>query len=82
MTRRNKRVSVAIQPPGRLPVGPGLGPVLDPTTLDFGHHAGRTIEELMRIVPDYLLWLATDPVGARYRAEIARILDRVADPER
>lgn len=56
------------------PVGPGPASSFDASTIDFGHHAGRTIEELARIDPDYLHWLARHPSGVRYRAEIARVL--------
>lgn len=59
----------------RLAVGPGRGSTFDATTLDFGHHAGRTIAELAGSDPDYLRWLARHPAGVRYRAEIARVLD-------
>lgn len=62
----------------REPVGPGHEPPLagsfDPTRLDFGHYAGRTIAELATLDPDYLQWLARHPSGARYRAEIHRVL--------
>jgi hypothetical protein len=57
----------------RTPVGPGASS-FDASTIDFGHHAGRTIEELATIDPDYLRWLARHPSGVRYRAEIARVL--------
>lgn len=56
------------------PVGPGRSSSFDATTLDFGHHVGRSIEDLARIDPDYLHWLARHPSGARYRAEIQRVL--------
>jgi hypothetical protein len=56
------------------PVGPGRASTFDATTVDFGHHAGRTIEELATLDPDYLHWLARHPSGARYRTEIARVL--------
>ena len=46
----------------------------DATRLDFGHHAGLTVEELAQSDPDYLRWLARHPSGVRYRAEIARVL--------
>jgi hypothetical protein len=63
------------------PVGPGLGEParssFDPTRLDFGHHAGRSIEELSVIDPDYLRWLERHPSGTRYRAEIHRVLGAV-----
>ena len=63
------------------PVGPGLDAPstgsFDPTRLDFGHHAGSTIEELATIDPDYLRWLERHPSGARYRAEIHRVLGAV-----
>ena len=57
-----------------VPVGPGTQSSFDSTRLDFGHHAGRTLQELAKIDPDYLRWLARHPSGARYRAEIARVL--------
>lgn len=58
---------------GRVPVGPGESS-FDVSRLDFGHHAGRTIEELASVDPDYLRWLARHPSGVRYRSEIARVL--------
>jgi hypothetical protein len=58
----------------RVPVGPGHDTSFDATRLDFGHHAGLTIEELAQSDPDYLRWLARHPSGVRYRAEIARVL--------
>jgi len=57
-----------------VPVGPGRDSSFDATRVDFGHHAGRTIEELAALDPDYLRWLARHPSGVRYRAEIARVL--------
>ena len=57
-----------------VPVGPGAASSFDSTTLDFGHHAGRTIAELAESDPDYLRWLARHPSGVRYRAEINRVL--------
>ncbi len=57
-----------------VPVGPGHGSSFDVTRIDFGHHAGRTIQELAESDPDYLHWLARHPSGARYRGEIARVL--------
>jgi hypothetical protein len=59
---------------GRVPVGPGAETSFDATTIDFGHHAGRTIAELAETDPDYLRWLARHPSGVRYRSEIARVL--------
>lgn len=57
------------------PVGPGSSaPTFDPTIVDFGHYAGRKLEELAESDPGYLYWLARHPSGARYRAEIARVL--------
>jgi hypothetical protein len=60
------------------PVGPGLDAPLtasfDATRLDFGHYAGRTLEELARVDPDYLRWLERHPSGVRYRKEIHRVL--------
>ena len=58
-----------------MPVGPGHDSTFDSARLDFGHHAGRTISELAAADPDYLRWLARHPSGARYRAEIGRVLD-------
>ena len=55
------------------PVGPGPTS-FDGTILDFGHHAGRTIDELATIDPDYLRWLARHPSGFRYRSTIERVL--------
>jgi hypothetical protein len=56
-----------------LPVGPGPAS-FDRSHLDFGHYAGQSIEELAQRDPDYLRWLARHPSGARYRAEIERVL--------
>lgn len=56
------------------PMGPGPTS-FDPTTIDFGHHAGRTIEELAALDPDYLRWLARHPSGFRYRVAIERVLE-------
>ena len=53
---------------------PPPGQSFDPTRLDFGHYAGRTIEEIGSTDPDYLRWLERHPSGARYRAEIHRVL--------
>ena len=57
-----------------VPVGPGAPSSFDPRIVDFGHHAGLTIEELVTIDPEYLRWLARHPSGVRYRAEIERVL--------
>lgn len=57
------------------PVGPGNGSAFDPSIIDFGHYAGRSIDELASSDPDYLRWLARHPSGFRYRAEIERVLD-------
>jgi hypothetical protein len=60
------------------PVGPGPAESnFDPTRLDFGHHAGRTVEELAEIDPDYLRWLERHASGVRYRGEIRRVLGLV-----
>jgi uncharacterized protein (DUF3820 family) len=58
----------------KVPVGPGESSSFDPTRLDFGHYAGRTIEELATEDPDYLQWLERHPSGVRYRSEIQRVL--------
>ncbi|HEX6474330.1 MAG TPA: hypothetical protein VF114_04485 [Candidatus Limnocylindria bacterium] len=61
------------------PVGPGdTSSSFDPTRLDFGHYAGRTIEELAAADPDYLRWLEKHPSGTRYRAEIRRVLGTIS----
>ena len=73
MTAEEPDRSFEIQGDGRTPVGPGASS-FDATRLDFGHHAGRTIEELAIADPDYLRWLARHPSGVRYRSEIARVL--------
>jgi len=69
---------------GLEPVGPGDDPTLntsfDATRLDFGHYAGNTIEELALMDPEYLQWLARHPSGARYRAEIRRVLGVSSSP--
>ncbi|HET6744431.1 MAG TPA: hypothetical protein VFH90_01095 [Candidatus Limnocylindria bacterium] len=59
----------------RFPVGPGPEEItsFDPRRLDFGHYAGRTIEELAKSDPDYVDWLSRHPSGARYRGEIMRV---------
>jgi len=71
---------------GSIPVGPGHDSSFDASTLDFGHHAGRTIAELAEEDPEYLRWLARHPSGMRYRAEIQRVLasavPRASDWER
>jgi hypothetical protein len=73
MTANENDRSFEISDAGRSAVGPGTSS-FDATTLDFGHHAGRTIAELATIDPDYLRWLARHPSGVRYRAEISRVL--------
>jgi hypothetical protein len=73
MTANQDDSSFPVEGDRRAPVGPG-STSFDATTLDFGHHAGRTIAELATIDPDYLRWLARHPSGFRYRAEITRVL--------
>lgn len=64
------------------PVGPGPGSsTFDPTIVDFGHYAGRRLEELAEADPAYLYWLARHPSGARYRTEIARVLGARLQPQ-
>jgi hypothetical protein len=65
------------------PVGPGwTSSTFNPKVIDFGHYAGRTIEEIAETDPPFLYWLARHPSGARYRTEIARVLaDRRAPVE-
>ena len=73
-TRRN----FGVEGTGSLPVGPGDDATarasFDPGRIDFGHYAGQTIADLAKRDPDYLRWLARRPSGARYRAEIQRVL--------
>lgn len=75
--RPRDRQAFPIEEDTRQPVGPGpeLTTSFDPSHLDFGHYAGRSIEELATVDPDYLHWLARHASGARYRAEIQRVLD-------
>jgi len=64
------------------PVGPGdVSSTFDPTIVDFGHYAGRKLEELATSDPAYLYWLARHPSGARYRTEIARVLGARLQPQ-
>lgn len=78
MTDRDDPFHVSGDAP--VPVGPGQDTTFDATTLDFGHHAGRTIAELAVSDPEYVRWLARHPSGARYRAEINRVLSAVGPP--
>jgi hypothetical protein len=66
---------IEVRSDDRVPVGPGHATSFDARILDFGHHAGRSIEELAEDDPDYLRWLARHPSGFRYRAEIRRVLE-------
>jgi broad specificity phosphatase PhoE len=72
------RPSFGVEGEGSLPVGPGhdadARASFDAARIDFGHYAGQTIAELAERDPDYLRWLARHPSGARYRAEIERVL--------
>jgi uncharacterized protein (DUF3820 family) len=70
----DERRSYQVECDSDVPVGPGYTTSFDRTHLDFGHYAGQTIAELAQVDPDYLRWLARHPSGARYRAEIARVL--------
>ena len=72
-TRKSDKVAIPVGEE-TVPMGPGHEGSRDVTRLDFGHYAGHTIEELATIDPDYLHWLARHPSGARYRAEIGRVL--------
>lgn len=76
------RANFGVEGEGRLPVGPGDDATsrasFDPGRIDFGHYAGQTIAELAKRDPDYLRWLARHPSGARYRAEIERVLGRMS----
>ena len=74
MNESDERRTFEIDGDSRVPVGPGAETSFDATRVDFGHHTGRTIEELATLDPDYLRWMARHPSGVRYRAEIARVL--------
>lgn len=74
MHERDDRQPFEVGSTPSVPVGPGLESTFDVRTLDFGHYAGRSIAELADEDPDYLRWLARHPSGARYRAEIQRVL--------
>jgi uncharacterized protein (DUF3820 family) len=78
----DQRRHLPIEPGSTVAVGPGqvVSSSFNPTRLDFGHHAGRTIEELADSDPDYLRWLARHPSGVRYRGEIARVLGGLPSP--
>jgi hypothetical protein len=70
-----------LTPARRHPVGPGRSSsTFDPHVVDFGHYAGRSVEELAETDPSYLYWLARHPAGARYRAEISRVLGNLRAP--
>jgi hypothetical protein len=59
----------------KTPVGPGwAGSTFDPHVIDFGHYAGRTLDDIAETDTAFLYWLARHPSGARYREEIARVL--------
>jgi hypothetical protein len=85
VTDRDEKRAFEVEFDGLQPVGPGATS-FDSTVLDFGHHAGRSIQELAQADPEYLRWLARHPSGFRYRAEIARVLHsavpRASDWER
>lgn len=76
--RSDEDGSFGVEGKASLPVGPGHDATahasFDPGRIDFGHYAGHTVEELAERDPDYLRWLARHPSGARYRAEIERVL--------
>lgn len=74
MHERDDRLPFEVEGSRSVPVGPGIETTFDGRTLDFGHYAGRSIAELAEADPDYLRWLARHPSGARYRAEIQRVL--------
>jgi len=51
---------------------------LDATVLGHGRYSGWTLEQLVRHDPDYLRWMRRHTSGVRHRAEIDRLLERVA----
>jgi hypothetical protein len=50
--------------------------------LDFGRYMVWSILELAKHDPDYLRWLSRHSAGLRYRAEIQRVLDNVAQRDK
>jgi len=78
MTDNPEHQGFEIEDDTSLPVGPGHNASFDRSHLDFGHYAGQSIEELADRDPDYLRWLARHPSGARYRAEIERVLGPIS----
>jgi hypothetical protein len=59
MADADKDGTFSIEPERKVAMGPGqtVASSFDPRRLDFGHHIGRTIEELAVLDPDYLAWL-------------------------
>ena len=56
----------------------GSGKVDTETVLDFGRYPGRSIREISRLDPDYLLWLSTSSrAGVYYRGAIRAALAEV-----
>ena len=49
------------------------------TTLDFGRFAGMTLRQIARIEPSYLEWLRRHSSGVRYRHQIDKVLESLAD---
>jgi hypothetical protein len=45
-----------------------------PTVLDFGRYAGWSLGEIAQQDADYLVWLATVPLGRHLQAEIGALL--------
>jgi hypothetical protein len=78
MAARDERYRFPVDEDPSRPMGPGhdapTPSSFNPTRLDFGHHAGRTIEELAAVDPEYLHWLERHPSGVRFRTEIHRVL--------
>jgi curved DNA-binding protein CbpA len=65
-----------------MPAGIRVRRAVDATVMDFGRYEGRSIAELARMDPDYLLWLARTPAGRRYEPEIRARLHAVRPPDR
>jgi curved DNA-binding protein CbpA len=49
------------------------------TTLDFGRFAGMTLRQIARVEPSYLEWLRRHSSGVRYRQQIDKVLESMAD---
>ena len=63
--------------PAATPAGPTVAQQFDPGQVTFGRYAGWRIEQILRIDPGYLEWLARTAAGRPYREEIDAQLRKV-----